>query len=56
MWIEMKLVPPPVGVLAMSCHVCGMWIEMQLGRFQAVLNVSCHVCGMWIEIEVPRTS
>ena len=34
----------------MSCHVCGMWIEMSWARSRPTAWTSCHVCGMWIEI------
>ena len=33
-----------------SCHVCGMWIEIDLRGGVVGLVASCHVCGMWIEI------
>ena len=38
---------------AMSCHVCGMWIEIDAGCVIGVIKYrSCHVCGMWIEIVI----
>ena len=39
------------GCTNMSCHVCGMWIEILVKLVVVELGlVSCHVCGMWIEI------
>ena len=38
----------------LSCHVCGMWIEIQRVERRARPQESCHVCGMWIEIGLQR--
>ena len=39
-----------LAIIQVSCHVCGMWIEMAYRRVLQQYAESCHVCGMWIEI------
>ena len=50
MWIEMFELSPAGLLKAMSCHVCGMWIEILVSGEMVIFVLSCHVCGMWIEM------
>ena len=50
MWIEIDLCIYDEA-RELSCHVCGMWIEMSSCTLSTIFVIgSCHVCGMWIEI------
>ena len=39
-------------LVPVSCHVCGMWIEIQSVTYASGVLTSCRVCGMWIEIKI----